>query len=77
MLVFYLAALENEGERRQFSELYTRYYCQMAAVAAGISPAIQPRRRTPSTTLSCKLSSIFQKFLKFPATKSPSGSFPL
>lgn len=38
MLVFYLAALENEGERRQFSELYTRYYCQMAAVAARYFP---------------------------------------
>lgn len=38
MLVFYLAALENEGERRQFSELYTRYYSQMAAVAARYFP---------------------------------------
>lgn len=38
MLVFYLAALENEGERRQFSELYTRHYNQMAAVAARYFP---------------------------------------
>lgn len=38
MLVFYLAALENEGERRQFSELYTRYYCQMGRRGRPVFP---------------------------------------
>lgn len=66
MLAFYLAAMEDEGERRRFPELYARYFPgdRASAEDAVHNAFLQVIRHFP-------------KFPKSPAAEFPSGSFLL